>query len=126
MPEYVRNFSKGLIDEARYHSLHQIVTQWLLKLTERQYMTKANTNLATDCGEPLSEFDSERLDKNFMDFLDRFLEWSASQSFDVVSGKIRQEDKDEFDEYSDTSDKETDQLDTTGGFNNFAKDKLDA
>lgn len=81
-------------------------------------MTKANTNATSDC-EPLSETESERLDKNFTDFIDRVLEWSTRVSFDESRIKPKSNEIDEFDD----SDREDTEMNNSC-FNPYLEEKL--
>jgi len=42
MPEYIRNFSEGLIEEDQYTSLNTVLTLWLESLAYRKYEAKHN------------------------------------------------------------------------------------
>jgi len=70
MPELVRNFSEGLIDEYRYSFLNKILASWLKSVAKKQYLIKSNPNTTET---PKSEAELERLDKNFNRFVQRVL-----------------------------------------------------
>ena len=44
MPDYVRNFSEGLIDQNRYRLLTRILSAWLLDVAKKHYEIKGNLN----------------------------------------------------------------------------------
>ena len=83
MPEYVRNFSEGLIDEERYMTLDNILAAWLENLAQHQYMIMCNPD--TDEKLMISESDLERYDKNFSAFVERILQENQEESNYVIN-----------------------------------------
>lgn len=71
MPEYVRNFSEGLIDEKRYICMHRILACWFESLSYTQYVAKNNIHHHSSESRELTDADLERYDKNFNAFMER-------------------------------------------------------
>ena len=77
MPEYVRSYAEGLMNEARYRFLCQVVTMWLEKLCKKHFMTKSNVHATL---KPLSGPEIEMLEKNVCSFLQRVLSDNTDRS----------------------------------------------